>query len=152
MDILTISYILAGGSLIGAAAFYILKKLHRKYFLDALKLRVLLVKLPQKLEKETKEEPLKEINLTGQLLSGLSSLKIPFSLETAVHNIGEEIHFYLCVPVNSMEFAKKLVQGFWNDASVQEVDDYNIFHQGGISQGVYLKQKESYILPLRTYE
>src|SRR3989338_11373286 len=110
MDILIVSYIILAAVLSVGVLWLIIRMIHRKYFLETLKLRLLLVKLPQRLEKEAKEEPLKEINLTGQLLSGLSSLKIPFSLETAVHNIGEEIHFYLCVPVNSMEFAKKLVQ------------------------------------------
>ena len=153
MNILLLSYIIIGIALIGAALFWIIKKIQSKYFLETLKLRVLLVKLPQKLEKETKEsEPLKEINLTGQLLSGLGNLKIPFSLEVAVHNIGEEIHFYLSVPKDSIQFAMRQIQGLWNDAYVEEVEDYNIFNSQGVSEGVFLKQKETYVLPIRTYE
>ncbi|MBI3046639.1 MAG: type IV secretion system DNA-binding domain-containing protein [Candidatus Harrisonbacteria bacterium] len=153
MNILLLSYIVIGIALAGTAFFWVIKIIQRKYFLETLKLRVLLVKLPQKLEKETKEnEPLKEINLTGQLLNELSNLKIPFALEAAVHNIGEEIHFYLSVPKDSIQFAMRQIQGLWNDASVQEVEDYNIFNHQGVSQGVYLKQKETYVLPIRTYE
>ena len=152
MDILKISYVLFSALIAGMAIFLIAKKVHRKYFLETLKLRALLIKLPQKFEKDEKADPLKEINLTGQLLSGLSNLKIPFSLEAAVHYIGEEINFYICVPKDSIQFVMRQIQGLWNDAHVEEADDYNIFNHQGISEGVYLKQKEVYALPINTYE
>ena len=44
------------------------------------------------------------------------------------------------------------IQGLWNDAHIEEADDYNIFNHQGISEGVYLKQKEVYALPIHTYE
>jgi hypothetical protein len=69
-----------------------------------------------------------------------------------VHNIGEEIHFYISVPVDAIQFAMRQIQGLWNDASIEEVEDYNIFNHQGVSQGVFLKQKETYVLPIRTYE
>jgi len=78
MSILTISYITLSTLVIGILIFLISKKIHRKYFLETLKLRLLSVKLPQRLETESKEEPLKEINLSAQLLSALGNLKIPF--------------------------------------------------------------------------
>lgn len=152
MNILFISYALVGIAMTGGILYFVVRKIHRKYFLDTLKLRLLLVKFPQKYEKEAKEDPLKEINLTGQLLSELGNLKIPFSLETAVHHIGEEIHFYVSVPVDAVQFAMRQIQGLWNDASIEEVEDYNIFNHQGVSQGVFLKQKETYVLPIRTYE
>src|SRR3989344_5658853 len=154
MNILFIGYLAATVLIIGWAAFWIAQKIRRRYFLNTLKLRLLLVKLPQKSgsENESKEEPLKEINLTAQLLSSLAGLKIPFSLEAAVHGIGEEIHFYLSVPAENIQFASRQIQGLWNDAYVEETDDYNIFNHQDVSQGVFLKQKESYVLPIRTYE
>ena len=152
MDILIISYVLLSVFIAGTAIFLITKKIYRKYFLETLKLRALLVKLPQKFEKNEEADPLKEINLTGQLLSGLSNLKIPFSLEAAVHYIGEEINFYVCVPKDSVQFTMRQIQGLWNDAHIEEADDYNIFNHQGISEGVYLKQKEVYALPIHTYE
>src|SRR3989338_9205373 len=138
LDILTISYLILGLAIAGGAAFFITKKIHRKYFLETLKLRVLLVKLAQKTEKNEKEDPLKEINLSSQLLSELGDLNIPFSLEMAVHHIGEEIHFYVGVPVDSIQFATKQIHGLWNDASIKETEDYNIFNHQGINQGVFL--------------
>ena len=43
------------------------------------------------------------------------------------------------------------VEGLWKDASIEPVDDYNIFNPAGVNQGVYIKQKLSYVLPIRTY-
>ncbi len=152
MDTLIISYILLATLIAGSAAFWITKKIRHKYFLETLKLRILAVKLPQKFEKEQKDDPLKQINITSQLYSELDNLKIPFSLEAAVHHIGEEIHFYIGIPIDSAQFVSRQIQGLWNDASVEMVEDYNIFNHQGASQGVFLKQKETYALPIRTYE
>ncbi len=152
MSILTISYIVIGLAISISLAVWISKKIHKKYFLKTLELRLLLVQLPRKTDKESKEDPLKEINLTAQLLSKLGNLKIPFALESAVHSIGEEIHFYVGVPKESIQYATQQIQGYWNDARIEEVEDYTVFNHQGVSQGVYLKQKETYALPVRTYE
>jgi predicted TIM-barrel fold metal-dependent hydrolase len=80
-------------------------KAARRRFSQLLKLKLLSVRLPQKTDKKEKSEALAEINLTGQLLSGLATLKVPFSLEVAVHNVGEDIHFYLAVPEQAMDLA-----------------------------------------------
>ena len=153
MDILTISYIIIFLLAFGAGAFFIYRFVSKKYLLETLKLRLLLVRLPQKVEdKEKTKEELKELNIFSQLLSELSNLKIPFGLEVAVHNIGEEIHFYLAVPEDKISFVMRQVQGLWNDAHIELTDDYNIFNNEGINQGAYLQQKMSSILPVRTYE
>ncbi len=152
MDILLLSYFLIIAGVIGGVVFVITQRVRRKYFLSTLKLRSLLIRLVHKNQEDTKSDPLKEINLTSQLLSSLSNLGIPFSLETAVHNIGEEINFYICVPTDSVQFVMRQINGLWNDAVIEEVDDYNIFNHSGVSQGIYLKQKETFALPIRTYE
>ena len=61
MDILFIGYLAATVLIIGWAAFWIAQKIRRRYFLNTLKLRLLLVKLPQKSgsENESKEEHIK---------------------------------------------------------------------------------------------
>ena len=123
MDILQISYIFLGLSLIGGFTYWTSLYARKKYILQTLKLRPLLVRLAQKKYEPGKDEPLKEIALSGQLLSGLSNLGIPFSLETAVHNIGEEIHFYVGVPRDSAEFVTQQINGLWSDAVVEEVEE-----------------------------
>ena len=152
MDILMLSYFLLAAAAIGGVTFFLAQRIRRRYFISTLKLRPLQIKLAQKNREETKEDPLKEINLSSQLLSSLSQLGIPFSMETAVHNIGEEINFYVCVPMDSIQFVMRQINGLWNDAVIEQVDDYNIFNHSGVSQGIYLKQKETFALPVRTYE
>ncbi|MDE2001131.1 MAG: type IV secretion system DNA-binding domain-containing protein [Patescibacteria group bacterium] len=151
MDILVLSSLALGAILVAGIAWWVMRALRHKFLLTTLKLRPLLIRLSQP-DREEKKEPLKEVALTGQLLSALGGLSIPFSLETAVHSIGEEIHFYISVPMDSIQFVTRQINGLWNDAVVEPVDDYNIFNHEGVSEGIYLKQKETFALPVRTYE
>lgn len=138
---------------LGITTFFIAKKIHKKYFLKTLELRVLSVKLRKKTEaQQDKDIWLKEINAFSQLMAGLANLKIPFSVETTVHYIGEEIHFYLSVPVESIQFVTKQIQGLWPDSQIGETDDYNIFNSQGATKAAYLKQKQVRVLPFRTFE
>ncbi len=135
-----------------AAAFFFNRHLNKKRLSQALGLKILLVRLSQKkFGQKSQEDFLKEINLSSQLFSALAGLKSPFALEAAVHNIGEEIHFYIAAPKDSIEFVSRQIEGLWSDAKVEMVNDYNIFNPNGVNSGVYLKQKSSYVLPIRTY-
>jgi hypothetical protein len=139
------------------AVFFILKRLRRRRLIQALNLRLLSIRLPRKQSKELSKEGgsasnwKEEVNLSAQLFSALTGLKSPFVFESAVSHVGEEIHFYISVPKDSVEFVSRQIEGFWKEAQVQPADDYNIFSSGGVSQGIYLKQRELYILPIRTY-
>ena len=147
--ILIIFIIITGGVIF----FFIFRKLRRQRFSQALNLKLLLVRLPQKAKSEEQPKDFKdEINLSAQLFGILSGLKSPFGLEAAVHNIGEEIHFYVAAPRESLNFVSRQIEGLWKEARVEEIDDYNIFNSNGVSQGVYFKQKTSYALPVRTYQ
>jgi len=140
------------------ALLFISKNLRRKRLSKALGLRLLLIRLPQKTSKEIPtevgiaEDWKEEINFSSQLFSILAGLKSPFCLEAAVSHIGEEIHFYVAVPKESMEFVSRQIDGLWKGARVEPIDDYNIFNSTGVSGGIYLKQKLSYGLPVRTYQ
>jgi len=146
--ILTIAFIVA----ITLVFFLITKHLRRKKLLQALNLKLLLISLPQ--QTKTNEQPKDfkdELNLSTQLFGILSGLKSPFVFEAAVHHIGEEIHFYVAVPKESVAFVSRQIEGLWKEAKVEEAEDYNIFNPSGVNQGIYLKQKFSYVLPIRTY-
>ncbi len=135
-----------------AAVFFFSRRLKKKRLTQALNLKILLVRLPQKKsEQKTQEDFLKEMNLSSQLFGALAGLNSPFALEAAVHNIGEEIHFYIAAPKDSIEFASRQIEGLWSEAKVEAVNDYNIFNPSGVNSGIYLKQKSSYVLPIRTY-
>ena len=138
--------------LLGIVSFFTHRRFQRQRFLKTLELRLLLIKIPQKtFLQEQKPDWKEEINRSGQLFSILLSLKDPFVFETAVHHIGENIYFYLAVPKKSLEFAKRQIEGLWNEAQVEEAADYNIFNPEGTASGFFLRQKNHYALPLRTY-
>ncbi|MDP3015089.1 MAG: type IV secretion system DNA-binding domain-containing protein [bacterium] len=139
--------------------FLIFKNLRQKRLAQALNLKLLLIRLSQKQLKDFSSEGKSgsdwkdEINLSAQLFGILAGLKSPFVFETAVHHIGEEIHFYCAVPRESIEFVSRQIEGLWEEASIEPIDDYNIFNSaaGAATSGVYLKQKLFYALPIRAY-
>ncbi len=134
-----------------AYAIFAVFQNRKKQFLKTLRLRLLSIRLAQKLDDQGKKDLLQEINFSSQLFSLLSGLKIPFSLETAVHNIGEDINFYIAVPEESLEFAAKQIQGLWADAQVTKSDDYTIFNSQGAVKAAYLKLKQDFSIPVRTF-
>ncbi len=142
---------------VATAFFFISKNLRRKRLGKSLNLRLLLIRLPQKTQKEASTEAgaagawKEEINISNQLFSILAGLKSAFGLEAAVHHVGEEINFYAAVPKESIEFVSRQIEGLWKEARVEAIDDYNIFNPSGVNAGIYLKQKLSYALPIRTY-
>jgi hypothetical protein len=155
-------FILAFGVLflagIAVVLFFVFKNSRKKRLSKSLGLKLLLVRLPQKTKQKVSSESPSgpvwkdEINYSAQLFSILAGLKSPFALEAAVHHIGEEIHFYAAVPKDSIEFVSRQIEGLWHEAKVELTEDYNIFNANGVNAGVYLKQKFSYILPVRTYQ
>ena len=143
------------GAGIGAAAFFLFRRIKRRRLMDSLQLGLFLVKIPKENpQASAREQDFKiEIGKFEQLLGNLASLRKPFVFEVAVPHIGEDILFYFAVPKSYGETAAKQVQGLWNGASVESViDDYNIFNAEGATAGVYIMQKENYALPVRTYE
>lgn len=140
-----------------AAFFFVPKSLRRKKLGQSLNLKLLSIRLPQKQTKNFSGESgsvsnwKDEINLSAQLFGILAGLKSPFCFEAAVHHIGEEINFYAAVPRESIEFVSRQIEGLWKEAWIAPIDDYNIFNSAGVSQGIYLKQKLPYALPIRTY-
>lgn len=137
----------------GAIFLLISKKIRKQQLKQSLNLRLLLVRLPQKHKQEEVQKDFKdEINFSAQLFGILAGLKTPFVLEAAVHHIGEEIHFYVAVSKNSIESASRQIEGMWKEAQIEPIDDYTIFTTGSIVSAAYLKQKISYILPIRTYQ
>lgn len=136
--------------LLAVGFYFYWKKKRRQKLLDELEMSLLLIKIP-KASKENKELK-KEIEVSEQLFATLASLKEPFVLEVAVPHVGQEISFYASVKNKFADIFTRQVQSFWHDASVEKTDDYNVFNYSGVSAGVYIKEKEKFVLPIRTYE
>ena len=134
--------------LIGAIVFF--QRAAIKNLLSrSLQLRILLIRLPQNFE--AKKDLKEEIGLSSQLFSILAGLKLPFALEAAVSSIGQDICFYLAVPQTSLDFVTKQVLALWSDAQIEPIDDYTVFNSQGAASAIYLKQKNHYALPIRTF-
>ncbi len=142
------------GTALGLGIYFIARYFIRRRLFDSLSLSLFLIKVPRESPAaNASEKDFKvEIGRFEQLLASLTSIKKPFIFEIAVPHVGEEIHFYLGVPKLSSEVATKQVQGFWNGASMELVeDDFNIFNVHGATSAAYVMQKENYALPIRTY-
>ncbi len=152
-------YPLIVGTIVGiilCAGLYVsVRFLNRRRVASSFGLSLLLVKIPRDTKEgsQGKEDIKSQIGKFEQLLASLASIHDPFVLEVAVPHVGEEIHFYIAIPKKWSEVASKQIQGLWNGASVEGMsDDYSIFNAQGTSVAAYVKQKERYILPVRTYQ
>ncbi len=153
-----VQYIIAFGVILFVAIViwlvYFVNLIHRKKQIkESLGMKLLLVRLPnQALINDKGAINFKEeINASQLLFSILASQKDVSSLEVAVHNIGEEINFYISVPEKSAEFISRQIEGLFKDAQIEHSLEYNIFHTGGFNAGVYLKQDKHYSLMFRSY-
>lgn len=131
----------------------------------ALNMSLFTVTLPREFTNDNRQQkPDKElIAVMEQLYSSFTSMHSkgwnkfiygePYlSLEMAVHQIGEEIHFYIGVPKHLEDIFEKQVHGLYPYAEVMKVKDYNIFNANGVHVAGYLTLKENPILPFRTYQ
>ncbi len=149
----SISLALSGALIIGA--FWLIKIVrHRrlKKDLDAVLLRVRLPARDSRDKTEEKRDPLAEITKSSQLFSVLARSQASFSLELAVHSVGEDINFYLAIPRKNTAFAIREIEGLWPGAQADLAsEDYTIFNPHGSVAMAALRLKQDYVLPIRTY-
>lgn len=131
----------------------------------ALNMSLFLISLPKKIKPEEGEAPksAKEIiSVMEQLYSSFSNFKETKDVfiygqphlvfEIATPEQGEEIAFYLALPTRYESVVEKQIHGFYPEASISKVEDYNIFNPQGVTAGAYLKLSKSYHLPFKTYQ
>src|SRR3989344_2560510 len=138
--------IIAGVVILGIVAYFLLRK--KKF--TSLGYKLLSIRIPLAEEKE-KQDLGKDLALAEQLYASLLSLGGPFAMEASVHNVGENIHFYISVPDSKAEFVARQIQGLYLHSRVDGVNDYTVFSSGGTALGASLTLRDEYILPLRTY-
>jgi len=131
----------------------------------ALNMSLFLVKVPLEIKEDLpSEEEKSRIGVMEQFLASLVSLREKGSLnqmfygqpyialEMAVPFIGSEICFYLATPRKYETFLEKQVYGFYPRATVERIEDYNIFNPEGFSAGGFFTLEKRNILPLKTYK
>jgi type IV secretory pathway TraG/TraD family ATPase VirD4 len=159
---------LAALVLVALLVFLILvRKAKAKGFLQrGLGAQLFLVSVPQiTLQPGEKEPTLEEYLKTAeQFFYGLYAVKESAKLkrwflnnpsiifEIAVNRVGEEINFYFACPRKLAGMMEKQVLGFWPKASVQPINDYNIFNPEGVALGSIVHLERSPVLPIKTYQ
>ncbi|MBI2406442.1 MAG: DUF87 domain-containing protein, partial [Candidatus Harrisonbacteria bacterium] len=156
MSPLTFSIIVAAVGATGLAVYWLTRYVRHRKLLKSLNRRLLLIRLPLRAKEEQKtgaaQEPLNEIGLTSQLIAVLARPNAPVCFEIAVHNIGEEIMFYLALDRQYAEFAMRQIEGIWSEAKVNVVpEDYTIFNAQGEVKAAFVKLRKHYALPIRSY-
>ncbi len=140
----------------------------RGRIIRALNMRLFLVTVPKESSKSGDEKTQKSekemIAVTEQFLSNLVQARqeswwrrfyygLPHIVfEIAVPHVGEEIYFYVAAPRGFEDFIEKQIHGFYPNASVEQVEDYNVFAPNTAASGGYLSLVKKYILPFRTYQ
>lgn len=115
----------------------------------------LAVIIPKGAIQPSAQEHHSEVNQSAELYKRLGELHIPFTLETAVHSVGEEIHFYILVPRFALRKTAKLIESLWPTGSVAHADEYDLWlaetpAEGGHIAGAYLTQAKPFCIPLKT--
>src|SRR3989344_4820922 len=129
---------------------------------SALNFVLLEVRLPRVLETSDVNKEKEKLLVMGQFYNSLTSIlqekrgffspKPYLVFEIAVPEDGEEIGFYLALTKNFQNTSQRQIQGFFPEAEVIAVNDYNIFNQRGANIGSVLKIKKNYVLPFQTYK
>ncbi|HLN19428.1 MAG TPA: hypothetical protein VK255_04650, partial [Patescibacteria group bacterium] len=172
--LIIVIYIAAFASLVSGAVLVFLSYFGFRAHINQsmnLDLEIIRVSKPEKREnmsggQQTQQQVWKEeIGAMEQLLTSLSSIKDTrgifakvmygspsISFEIANSAKDEEIIFYVAVPKKFHESIEKQINSFFPNALLEKANDYNIFFPGSFTAASYLKLKNKYMLPLKTYE
>lgn len=152
---------------LGAVLFIVpyLLKIRRKKEIDySLNLALLLISLPLHKAKQVNTDEIKKliavmeqfyasiVRVEEGWIKGMFRGSSALSYEIVLPSLGEEIHFYIGVPRTYVETIEKQITGFLNEATVERVDDYNIFSPVGASAGSSLALSHSFYFPVKTYQ
>lgn len=115
----------------------------------------LLVIIPQGLINPLAAHHPHEIFQSAELYKRLGELNVPFTLEVAVHGVGEDIHFYIYTPKMYAKQTSRLINSLWPTSYVTEADEYELWLDGTMESTThvaagYLAQAKSYCVPFKS--
>ena len=126
----------------------------------ALNMTLYEVILPPADEESEKRELKNLISSMEQIYAGLlpnvddkSRINEYFSFEIAVSHVGEEISFYCAVPDQRRGLFERQVLSVFSHARVEIVEnDYNVFHDDGITVASVIEVNDKSAFPIKTYQ
>src|SRR3989338_955036 len=120
--------------------------------------------LPQELaaNEQERRDPKDIISVMEQFYAGMVSReeiltlgfltdRPSFVLEIALPSIGEETAFYVAVPRKWSRVFEKKVSALFPHARVEQIKDYNIFNEDGVTVGSTLRLKRAPFFPIKSY-
>src|SRR3989338_5496083 len=120
--------------------------------------------LPQELaaNEQERRDPKDIISVMEQFYAGMVSReevrtlgfftdRPSFVLEIALPSVGEETTFYAAVPRKWSRVFEKKVSALFPHARVEQIKDYNIFNENGVTVGSTLRLKRAAFFPIRSY-
>ena len=130
----------------------------------ALSMSLFLITLPRAKKQEGQAKSDKDlISVMEQLYSALASFKgrekdkfvygqpvVVF--EMAVPHIGQEVCFYMAASKQIEGVVEKQIHGFFPEAQVEKVKDYNIFNPQGAAAGSFMTLGRNDFWPFKTYK
>jgi len=130
--------------------------------------KMFLVKLPkerpgERNEEESVQDIQEDIAVAETIFSSIGGLRAErgfrvwlfgrddhFSFEIVASE--KLISFYVLAGQEQARYLQQQIQAYYPDASMEEVNDYNIFHPDASVLGGYMITKKHYIFPLKTYK
>ena len=138
--------------------WFILRWQNKKQTLKSLHTVLLLVTIPQTssvhptVYKEYAAVAEQFFNSLSGILERSKKVRWPaLTFEIAVHHIGEEIRFYVSTPEELEETITKQIQALYQEAYVEKIDDYNIFHPQGVAAASYITLSKEAVLPIKDF-
>lgn len=167
---LILTWVVVALVLIGAAWFAVrMLRANLRRQAATFKAVTLLITIPkfQGGEKEGQGAPTKErvqeaIAASESLFATLGGVKSEHGFHSWLHGRSDEmafeivfqkkvILFYVTVPKSQQTFVEQSISASWSDASIEPVEDYNIFTPNGVVLGSFLKLKRPNAFPIKTY-
>ncbi|MBU2578917.1 type IV secretion system DNA-binding domain-containing protein [Patescibacteria group bacterium] len=149
--------------IISGGIFFFFKSQNKKNILESLGMSLFLVRMPkhEKKEEGEKQDIKSLIGMVEQIYSnflrlpqkGFFPVKPCVALEIASEIGGEDISFYIAVPVKMESNLEKIIQGVYSGAIIEKIpQDYTIFEPNGETFAVHLMLKKPVYFPLNTYK
>lgn len=124
--------------------------LHRRfYFHQRYELLLIRVPLGSEVHPFATEHRLSELGATTELLERLWAYRVPFSFEAVVHQVGEEIHFYIHVPKRIKASVIEDVHRSFPDAHIAS-GDYDLWSFESHIEIASIHQAKPALVPLRS--
>lgn len=152
MTVLTTSYLLLFVLAILALFFYA-QYLHKILEKDLKRYVSLLVIIPAGLTHPLTKHTPSEVELSTELYKRLYAKKIPFTLEVVVHNMGEEIHFYVAAPRRHVKATTQIIEAIWPTSHITRAEEYDLLLDVPVNKNTialgHLAQLRPYAIPIK---